>query len=1079
MANLQAGILLRHIRKLATAESIGHLGDGQLLERFTTQRDEAAFAVLIERHGPMVLGVCRRVLHHQHDAEDAFQATFLTLARKAGSIRQQEALSGWLYRVAYHTAAKARARAAKQSLREQGSSPMQPADPLAEVTWREVRTVLDEELHQMADKFAAPLVLCYLQGKTQDQAAEALGWTKSTLRRRLEQGRQYLRRRLARRGLTLSAALAATLISQVATPAAVPAFLLAVTVRVSLAAAAKGLAAGLVPAEVASLCSGAWQPVLSAKLKIVALVVAIGMLGLAAGSFTFQARAQRQAEEASVARPESVKGVLATARPSRTQGVPHSGQKGRGEELVKKPPVHQRKPAMAGPHRPVAKGKGRSQDKGKVESEIAVTGQVIDPAGKTVPGALAAVVAWSHQTPQTGQVMSRPAVWGQGKADAKGRFRFSVRRPQPATYYRERFYQLAVVAGHKGHGLGWHFFTFDAVKTEVKVRLQAEQFVRGRLLDLQGQPVAAARLEVVQVGAKAPSYERFSGGAGDESINVYAGVYPIKQGETIRQWEGEIRFFEAPQRLPAWPEPLTTDAQGRFTLRGVGRNQALGLHVRAKDRVAFQKLEFAPRKEERPAEVSFSLGAARLVVGKVTDARTGKPLANARIHIDMGGAFAPPWPLPADWKGRRGLFGQGFSPSSLGMHEVPGVDGQTDAQGNFRLNPYLGNRFIVTFSAPPGQPYLGFKKTLRWPTGAAQQTVNAALTPGVLVRGTVSEEGSGRAVAQARVDFWSKDIPMPKGLFDLPPDGVLYPTPQKTDAGGGFELVVPAGPCHILVNGPGPNYVLKKIATKEVLVKQPDLLDWQLSGVRPGKKQSYYPDEWTALNFKVGARPGPLKLVLRRAPIIKGRLVGPDGKPVVTARLFQGQAPFAELSNGSFGQRYEVRAGRFDLPLRNLETPLCVAILDSEKKLGARVEFGPKQAGAGPVTVRLQPCVSATARFVDGKGKPLAGYRPLLWLSLPAKPYSTTKELEGLTGSLHYNYDAVWLGYDARKEYGSGPKTDAKGNVTFPLLIRGATYRLTLFDGVEKEFKVEAEKPANLGDIAVKSPEKTKGLPNF
>src|SRR5262249_48887382 len=189
------------------------------------------------------------------------------------------------------------------------------------------------------------------------------------------------------------------------------------------------------------------------------------------------------------------------------------------------PPVPQHKPAMAGPRRPVGKGKVPSQDKGKTESEIVVTGQVLDPAGKTVPGALAAVVAWSHQTPQTGQVMPRPAVWGQGKADAKGRFRFSVRRPQPATYYRERFYQLAVLAGHKGHGLGWHFLTFDAVKADVKVRLQAEQFVRGRLLDLQGQPVAGARLEVVQVGTKAPSYERFSGGAGDESINVYAGVY--------------------------------------------------------------------------------------------------------------------------------------------------------------------------------------------------------------------------------------------------------------------------------------------------------------------------------------------------------------------------------------------------------------------------------------------------------------------------------------------------------------------------------------------------------------------------
>jgi protocatechuate 3,4-dioxygenase beta subunit len=902
-----------------------------------------------------------------------------------------------------------------------------------------------------------------LQGKTQDQGAEALGWTKSTFRRRLEQGRERLRLRLGRRGLTLSAALAVTLVNQATAPAAVPTVLLASTVKAALATAGNGLVAGTVPANVAALSEAALQTFFTTKLIIIALsVVAAVVLALAAGSFNHKVTTQRLAGATSAAEPVKYSARRPTGKASR-------------ERRTKKPVAPPKKGGKAGP---ATKARVHRQAATETGPEMAITGQVLDPAGKAVPHAGVAAVVWTHQTPQTGQTIPRPAVWDQGKADAQGRFRLKVRRPLALQFYQQRFYQIAVLAGAKGHGLGWHFLKFDAFKPEVKVRLGPEQFLRGRLLDLQGLPVAATRVEVIQVGKKAPSYERFSGGDGNESIHAYAGVYPIKQGQRIRQWEGEIRFFEAPEHLTAWPSRLTTDAQGRFTLRGIGRNQAVAFHVRAKDRVAFQKLEFAPRKEERPAEVNFSLTAAHLVVGKITDATTGKPLPGARVHLDTGGSFAPPWPLPADWKGRRGLFGQGFAPSSLGMHEVPGVDGQTDAQGRFSLNPYLGNRFILTVSAPPGQAYLGLKRTLRWPKGVAQQTANVALTPGVSVRGTVSDADSGKPVAQARVDFWSKAIPIPKDFFDLPPDGVLYPGPRKTDAKGAFELVVPAGPCHLLINGPGSDYVLKKLAAKQVLVKEPDLLDWQFGGVWPGTKRFYYPDQWTALNLKVGAKPGPVKLTVLRSPVVKGRLIGPDGKPLVKAEMFHGQAPFAELSQGYFGHKVEVTNGKFALPLRNLETPLCVAFLNPEKNLGALTVFEPKQAGKDPVTVRLQPCGSATARFVDKQGKPLAGYRPLLWLSLPDKPYSTAKELEKLVSMLHYNYDAVWMGYADKKHYGGGPKTDAKGEITFPTLIPGATYRVSLFDGREKTFKVEAGRPATLGDIPVKSPEKTKGLPN-
>src|SRR5262249_17481263 len=151
--------------------------------------------------GPLVLGVCRRVLHNWHDAEDAFQATFLTLARKAASISKQDSVGGWLHQVAYNLALKAKAHAATRQARQRQAQNRPPDDPLTELTGRELLAVLDEELQQLPERYRAPLVLCYLEGRTRDEAARQLGWSLGTLKRRLEQARARLRGRLERRGL--------------------------------------------------------------------------------------------------------------------------------------------------------------------------------------------------------------------------------------------------------------------------------------------------------------------------------------------------------------------------------------------------------------------------------------------------------------------------------------------------------------------------------------------------------------------------------------------------------------------------------------------------------------------------------------------------------------------------------------------------------------------------------------------------------------------------------------------------------------------------------------------------------------
>src|SRR5262245_49885547 len=210
MATAQATLVLRHVRNLVAAEQSQRQPDRELLERFTAEGEERAFEMLVRRHGPLVLGVCRRVLGNWHDAEDAFQATFLVLARKAGAIAKQDSIGSWLYQVAYHMAIRAKHRAKREwhgcdSRGTQASRATPASDPLAEVSARELLAVVDEEVQQLPERYRAAVVLCYLEGQTRDQAAQQLGWSLSTLQRRLEEARNRLRRRLERRGVALSA----------------------------------------------------------------------------------------------------------------------------------------------------------------------------------------------------------------------------------------------------------------------------------------------------------------------------------------------------------------------------------------------------------------------------------------------------------------------------------------------------------------------------------------------------------------------------------------------------------------------------------------------------------------------------------------------------------------------------------------------------------------------------------------------------------------------------------------------------------------------------------------------------------
>jgi RNA polymerase sigma factor (sigma-70 family) len=282
---------LQHLRRTLGAPDAG-VSDAQLLQRFVAARDEAAFELLVRRHERLVLGVCRRVLRDPHDAEDALQATFLVLARKAAGISARDSVAGWLYRVAYRVALRARAGAALRSRQETATANLSavpaPDDADRAAAWRELRPLLDREVSRLPEKYRVPIILCYLESRTYEEAARQLGCSRGTVSTRLTRARELLRRRLTRCGLALSGALLALLLTEQTAVAAAPDGLVDATVKASLPFAAGRPATGLVSAKVLTLTEGALNAMFLTKLKLVTgVLVAVTALGLGAGALAY------------------------------------------------------------------------------------------------------------------------------------------------------------------------------------------------------------------------------------------------------------------------------------------------------------------------------------------------------------------------------------------------------------------------------------------------------------------------------------------------------------------------------------------------------------------------------------------------------------------------------------------------------------------------------------------------------------------------------------------------------------------------------------------------------------------------
>ncbi len=441
MTTMHTGPVLQQIDQLFGTGTVAGLSDAQLLGRFRTDRDEAAFVALVARHGPMVLAVCRRVLRDEHAAEDAFQATFLILVRKASVLWVGESLGGWLHQVAYRVAMQARADAVRRRAREKaaGEAAALRAAPVGADD--ELRALLHAEIGRLPDRLRLPVVLCDLEGLTRDQAAERLCWTEGTVRGRLARARMLLRQRLTRRGVGLPAGVVAAALASEASAVMITDALLAATARAAVgqgtAAAAAALAARVIRAMIAT------------KLRA-AVAIALGVSALASVGW-FLAAGGAEGEKPPTP-PAGVRSSL-PATPVVLLAAPPEGDPGAWGE---------------------------------------VRGRVVDPGGRPVAGA----TLWfgdideNHHIPAA---MSGP----------DGRYLMRVPRGLQDSVTLDGDQQVFVVVGSAmGFGVGWAppVSLKAATSSELTVRLVEDgPPIEGRIVDLEGRPVVGAQVKVEQV----------------------------------------------------------------------------------------------------------------------------------------------------------------------------------------------------------------------------------------------------------------------------------------------------------------------------------------------------------------------------------------------------------------------------------------------------------------------------------------------------------------------------------------------------------------------------------------------------
>jgi len=959
----------RQLGSLFEDGSAAGWSDRQLLERYIAggrdQAGEAAFGALVGRHGPMVLGVCQQLLGDVQHAEDAFQAVFLVLAQKARSIRDPDLLGNWLYGVALRTARCTRQQIARRGRREEGDTMRGPgagscvaAEPTAppadrSVIDREQAQAIHGEVDRLPRAFRLPVVLCYFEGLTLDEAARRLRCPAGTLRSRLARAREKLRISLASRGVALPAAVLTAVLAPRSASASIPPLLCDSTTRSAIQFAGRHAGvSGALSAPVAALAREVLRTMLLQKLKLT--VMSLLLLAAVATGAGWLTRSMAMKE-----------------KPMKEPAVPAT----------------QVTPRVADQRRP--------QTKPDRSARMTVAGRVLDPEGKPVHGAVVDVVA-RPRAPLTGASveLSASALLGQGQSDGDGRYRLDASRTAS-----NRVFEVFALAAAPGYGLGWAALNPDADQPGADIRLLPEQPVCVRLVDVTGTPAKLVEVRVQSIGR--PS---------DNGL-----------------FDGVTLWANPPHGMRTWPRPVTTDDQGRTTVPGIGRGLRVFLTVRD-SRFAWQDLQVDTIRPTGDKGNTMALQPARIIAGRVLAADTGRPIPNAVISVAAS----------------RDELGSMFTTRF-----------RADDQGRFTANPSPGDYFRVTAYAPDGQPYVVPHVQFAWTKGTVKKVMDISLPRGVAIRGKVTDAETGRPLPASSIQFIAV-----RGRDDVLSG---WQAIVASTGDGSFQIAVPPGKGHLLIFGPTDDYVLAEIGFN------------RLYNDRPGG-QRYHAHAIIPYEVKAGDLPHELAVPLRPGVTIKGRVEGPSGETITDAFVLTTLRiePFNPHWRGDY--QIKVRDGRFELHGLAPDASTRIHVLDPEHEWGATVEVSGKQAGED-VTVRLQTCGKARARFVGPDGRPIAKLWPTFEFVATPGPYHLSRKKQD---QAELASDAELVANVDRKHYWNDPGTDAEGRYSMTSLIPGALYRILDFSTVNdqnkgaqirKDFTVKPGETLDLGDILIEKPQ--------
>jgi RNA polymerase sigma factor (sigma-70 family) len=884
--------LLRYLRQLAGPRELHAASDAALLNRFISDRDEAAFAALVDRHRSMVLHVCLRVAGDLHDAEDAFQAVFLVLARKATTVNPQERLTNWLHGVAFRVALKARCSRIRRQQRNQflSAPPCDPrTDPLGEVSVRELMTAVDEEIRRLPQSYRLPVILCCFEGHSVEEAARRLGWTQGSVKGRLERGRARLHKRLARRGLTLSAAFAASEISRGAVLAVAVTGLVDSTIRTAMAFMARSIE---IPVGSSARATALATDVLKGMVLVQLKVPTILLIAVSLFAMGIVARGIRNASVEPALQPET---STDSAKDTRSK---------RSSSLNKSRAAVSRMDA---------------------DFPVAVKGRVLDPAGKPLAGARLyvgySVRGYAPYIKPPEHLFRETAYPLRGRTDSDGRFEFVFKQSELDAEWLDDS-RPTVIAVADRYGPSWTEVSEPNKGAELSLKLVEDLPLSGRILDQRRNPVRGVRVFVRDVVSD-------SDGAVTRFLRGDFLPEPIN-------WRGSF---------PTGPLCVTTDAEGRFQLSGLGGNRLVHLALDFEHpgtpcanmtAVTRPSVSTTGSREILGNSFDFVVPEVQPIRGVVRDKATGKPVARMRIISDSR--------TITDSDGRFEVFGD---PKLLFKSVL--------------AEPHSDQPFFRAFC-----------------TAHANDGPNAVLNAdfdlvrGIPLFGRVLDQSTQKAPGAAVVEYYP--------LFPNRHSSTLGdwrrtgpPSHARVERDGTYKLVVLPGPGVIAAVASPRNLYATAVVDDQALANffiggGKHGGDQLLHTACAGDPQLYYTldvNQFHAaalISPKEGTESLSVDFALERGRKLAGVVVGTDGKPLAGATVIGLSArPDEEtLDSDSFTVCGLATGCRRELLFRH-----------DGQGLGKMLVIEGSQTE--PLTVQLQPCGLISGRLVDKNGKPSPG----------------------------------------------------------------------------------------------------------